>query len=89
MRQIITQEGTQWGAEADIKGFFDHVSQGHLMGFLEQRIADPCFVRVIRRFLKAGVMEEGVWSASEQGTPQGGLVCRCLRTSTSITYWTS
>ncbi len=48
------------------------------MGFLEQRIADPCFVRVIRRFLKAGVMEEGVWSASEQGTPQGGLVSPVL-----------
>jgi retron-type reverse transcriptase len=76
--QIITQEGTQWGVEADIKGFFDHVSHGHLMRFLEQRIADPCFLRVIRRFLKAGVMEEGVWSASEEGTPQGGLVSPVL-----------
>lgn len=76
--QIITQEGTQWVVEADIKGFFDHVSHGHLMRFLEQRIADPCFLRVIRRFLKAGVMEEGVWSASEEGTPQGGLVSPVL-----------
>ena len=68
--------GSGW-LRRDIKGFFDHVSHGHLMGFLEQRIADPCFVRVIRRFLKAGVME-GVWSASEQGTPQGGLVSPVL-----------
>jgi RNA-directed DNA polymerase len=57
--QIITQEGTQWVVEADIKGFFDQVSHEHLRRFLKQRIADPCFLRVIRRFLKAGVMEEG------------------------------
>jgi RNA-directed DNA polymerase len=76
--QIITHEGTQWVVEADIKGFFDHVSHGYLMRFLEQRIADPCFLRVIRRFLKAGVMEEGVWNASEEGTPQGGLVSPVL-----------
>jgi RNA-directed DNA polymerase len=68
--QSITPEGTQGVVEADIKGFFDQVSHGHLRGFLEQRIADPGFLRVIRRFLKGGVMEEG--------TPQGGLVSPVL-----------
>lgn len=64
--------------EADTKGFFDNVSHDHLMRFLEHRIADPCFLRIIRRFLKAGVMEDGVVSASEEGTPQGGLVSPVL-----------
>lgn len=75
---IITYEYTQWVVEADIKGFFDHVSHEHLMRFLEHRIADPNFLRTIRRFLKAGVMEDGIVEASEEGTPQGGLVSPVL-----------
>ncbi len=71
--EFITNERTQWVVEADIKGFFDHVSHGHLMRFLEQRIADPNFLRIIRRFLKAGVMEDGVVSETQEGTPQGGI----------------
>jgi RNA-directed DNA polymerase len=76
--EIITNEHTQWVVEADVKGFFDHVSHDHLMRFLEHRIADPRFLRILRRFLKAGVMEDGVVSASEEGTPQGGLVSPVL-----------
>jgi len=75
---IITYEYTQWVVEADIKGFFDHVSHEHLMRFLEHRIADPNFLRTIRRFLKAGVIEDGIVEASEEGTPQGGLVSPVL-----------
>ena len=76
--EIITHEHTQWVAEADVKGFFDHVSHDHLMRFLEHRIADPRFLRIFRRFLTAGVMEDGVVIASEEGTPQGGLVSPVL-----------
>jgi group II intron reverse transcriptase/maturase len=76
--EIITHGHTQWVAEADVKGFFDHVSHDHLMRFLEHRIADPRFLRILRRFLKAGVMEDGGVSASEEGTPQGGLVSPVL-----------
>ena len=72
--EIITYEKTQWVVEADIKGFFNHVSHEHLLRFLKHRIADPRFVRIIQRFLKGGVMEDGVVSTSEEGTPQGGLV---------------
>jgi RNA-directed DNA polymerase len=72
--EIMMLERTQWVVEADIKGFFDHVSHTHLMRFLEHRIADPNFLRLIQRFLKAGVMEDGAFRASEEGTPQGGLV---------------
>ena len=76
--EVITNEQTQWVVEADIKGFFDHVSHSHLVRFLEHRIADPNFVRLIQRFLKGGVMEDGVFHASEEGTPQGGLVSPVL-----------
>ena len=71
--EVITNERTQWVVEADIKGFFNHVSHDHLVRFLEHRIADPCLLRIMRRFLKAGVMEDGAVWASEEGTPQGGL----------------
>lgn len=76
--EIITLDQTQWLVEADIKGFFDHVDHDWLMKFLAHRIADPVLLRVIRRFLKAGVLEEGRLYASEAGTPQGGLVSPVL-----------
>ena len=76
--EIVTQERTQWVVEADIKGFFDHVSHAHLMGFLAHRIADERLLRIVRRFLKAGAMEAGVFSDTEAGTPQGGLVSPVL-----------
>ena len=76
--EVITNGHTQWVVEADIKGFFDHVSHAHLLRFLEHRIADPNFVRILRRFLKAGVMEDGRVSEVMEGTPQGGLVSPAL-----------
>jgi group II intron reverse transcriptase/maturase len=78
LAEIIAVRRTQWIMEADIKGFFDHVTHSHLHRFLAHRIADPRFLRIIDRFLKAGVMEDGRFSASEQGTPQGGLVSPAL-----------
>ena len=78
LAEIVTLERTQWIVEADIKGFFDHVSHEHLKRFLAHRISDPRLLRIIERFLKAGVMEDGVVSASDQGTPQGGLVSPVL-----------
>lgn len=76
--EVITNERTQWVVEADIKGFFDHVSHYQLVRFLKHRIADPRLLRIIQRFLKAGVMEDGAVRASEEGTPQGGLVSPVL-----------
>ena len=78
LAEVITVERTQWVVEADIKGFFDHVTHSHLLRFLAHRIADPRFLRIIGRFLKAGVLEDGAFSVSEQGTPQGGLVSPAL-----------
>jgi group II intron reverse transcriptase/maturase len=76
--EIITKDRTQWLVEADIKGFFDHVDHAWLMKFLSHRIADPILLRVIQRFLKAGVQIDGSYHASEAGTPQGGLVSPVL-----------
>jgi RNA-directed DNA polymerase len=76
--EIVTWKATQWIVEADIKGFFNHVSHDWLLQFLAQRIGDPQLLRLVRRFLKAGVLEEGVYHASEEGTPQGGLVSPVL-----------
>ena len=58
--------------DADIKGFFDNVSQTWLMKFLQVRIKDPSFLLLVRRFLKAGYLEAGRIVVTEQGTPQGG-----------------
>ena len=76
--EIVTHARTQWVVEADIKGFFDNVGHDHLMKFLAHRIADERMLRIVRRFLKAGVLERGVFSASQAGTPQGGLVSPVL-----------
>jgi group II intron reverse transcriptase/maturase len=76
--EVITNGRTQWVVEADIKGFFDHLSHSHLLRFLEHRIADPNFLRIVRRFLKAGIMEDGTFTASDAGAPQGGLVSPVL-----------
>ena len=76
--EVITNGQTQWIVEADIKGFFDHLSHSHLVRFLEHRIADPNLLRIVQRFLKAGVMEDGAFTASEEGAPQGGLVSPVL-----------
>lgn len=75
---VIRRENTQWVVEADIKGFFDHVNHDWLMQFLAYRIKDPVFLRIVKRFLKAGVMEDGLWRHEDSGTPQGGLVSPVL-----------
>ena len=71
-------ERMQHLVEADIKGFFNHVNHEKLMQCIDLRIADPRFKRLIRRFLKAGVLEDGIFTATEDGTPQGGLISPVL-----------
>lgn len=64
--------------DADIKGFFDNVDHEWMMKFLGHRIADKRVLRYVMRFLKAGIMEDGVVSASDKGAPQGGLISPIL-----------
>lgn len=68
----------EWIVEADIKGFFDNVDHDWLMLFMERRIGDKRMLRMVKRFLKAGVMEEGKLYASEEGVPQGGSISPIL-----------
>ena len=69
----------RWVVEADIKGFFDHINHDWLEEMLAQRIADRSLIRIIRKWLKAGVMEElNQWSPSSEGTPQGGIISPLL-----------
>jgi len=64
--------------EADIKGFFDHVDQEWLMKFLAHRVGDNRIQRMVKRFLKAGVAEDGAITVSDTGTPQGGVISPLL-----------
>lgn len=64
--------------EADIKGFFDNVNQDWLMKFLAHRIEDKRIQRMVKRFLRAGVAEDGSVTVSDEGTPQGGVISPLL-----------
>ncbi len=70
----ISDTPVNWILDADIRGFFDSVSQEWLVRFLEHRIGDERVIRLVRKWLKAGVLDEGVWSLSETGTPQGAVI---------------
>ena len=65
----------RWVVEADIKGFFDHIDHDWLVKMLEERIDDDVLIRLIRKWLKAGVLEEnGAVTNPVEGTPQGGVM---------------
>jgi group II intron reverse transcriptase/maturase len=78
LNDIIYKQPVNHIIDADIKGFFDNVDHDWLMKFLEVRISDPNFLRLIKRFLKNGYMEEGIKHATDTGTPQGGIVSPIL-----------
>ncbi len=65
-------EGYEWIVDIDLEKFFDNVPQDKLMSFVGRVIHDPDTESLIRKYLKAGVMERGIYSPTEQGTPQGG-----------------
>jgi group II intron reverse transcriptase/maturase len=67
-----------WILDADIRSFFDSVSWEWLVRFLEHRIRDPRMIRLIQKWLKAGVLEEGVVTVSDQGTGQGSVISPLL-----------
>lgn len=75
---IIEQRPVNYIVDADIKGFFDHVDHEWLMKFLKVRIADPNILRLISRFLKAGVVDAGMRYDTPEGTPQGGCASPIL-----------
>jgi RNA-directed DNA polymerase len=74
----ITSTRVNWILEVDVRSFFDEVSQSWLIRFLEHRIADPRILHLIQKWLKAGILEEGVVTVSDKGTGQGSVISPLL-----------
>ncbi|WP_417184540.1 reverse transcriptase domain-containing protein [Alistipes putredinis] len=73
-----TFSGAKWFIEGDIKGFFDNIDHDVLVGILWERISDDRFIRLIRKFLKAGYVEDWTFHNTYSGMPQGGIVSPIL-----------
>jgi RNA-directed DNA polymerase len=74
----LERKKVNWVLDADIRGFFDNMSHEWTLRFIEHRVADRRILRLIRKWLKAGVSEDGQWSETKQGTPQGAVVSPLL-----------
>ncbi len=68
----------KWVLDADIRGFFDNVSHEWILKFIEHRVADRRILRLIQKWLKAGVSVDGEWLENKIGTPQGSVVSPLL-----------
>ena len=74
----IRSKKVNWILDMDLKGFFDTIDKEHLLELVGLRIADTRVLRLIRKWLNAGIIEEGVWSETETGTPQGAVISPLL-----------
>lgn len=74
LHEVIAGRKVEWVLEADLKNFFGSLSHDWMLRFVEHRVGDPRLISLIRRWLKASVLEDGDVHSSEQGTPQGGSI---------------
>jgi RNA-directed DNA polymerase len=74
LNEIIAGRKVSWVLEADIKNFFGSLDHGWLLRFVELRVGDPGIISLIRRWLKAGILEDGEIHPNTEGTPQGGSI---------------
>ena len=74
LNEVIAGSKIGWVLEADLKNFFGSLSHEWLLRFVEHRVGDPRLISLIRRWLKAGVLEDGEVHPNEEGTPQGGSI---------------
>ena len=74
----IKRKKVNWILDLDLKSFFDNISHEKLIQLIGQRVADPRMLRIVQKMLEAGVMEDGVWSETEVGTPQGSVASPLL-----------
>jgi len=74
LNEIIAGGKVSWVLEADLKNFFGSLSHDWLLQFIKHRVGDPRMISLIRRWLKAGVVEDGEVHSNEEGTPQGGSI---------------
>ncbi len=78
LREECIKTNTNWILSADITGLFDNIDHGYLREFLKLRVNDGGIIRLVGKWLKAGVMEEGKFYQSDTGTPQGGVISPVL-----------
>jgi RNA-directed DNA polymerase len=78
IRENCMNMGIRWILDADIKGYFDSIRHDLLREFLRKKMNDGTIIRFIGKWLNAGVLEEGKWSSSDIGTPQGGVISPLL-----------
>jgi RNA-directed DNA polymerase len=81
----IQRKRVNWVLDADIRDFYGTIDHGWLMKFLEHRIADRRMLRLIHKWLKAGILQEGIWSETEEGVPQGATIS-CLLANVYLHY---
>ena len=74
----ISRKKVNWVLDCDIRGFFDNLSHEWLLKFVQHRVADRRILRLIQKWLKAGVLEEGEWKDTTMGTPQGSVISPLL-----------
>ena len=74
----LRRKKVNWVLDLDVRGFFDNVSHEWLVKFVEHRIADRRIIRLIQKWMKAGVSEEGEWTETKVGTPQGAVASPLL-----------
>jgi group II intron reverse transcriptase/maturase len=74
----IMRKKVNWIVDLDIRSFFDRLQHAWLVKFVEHRMGDQRVVRLIQKWLKAGVLEQGQWSETEQGSPQGAVISPIL-----------
>ena len=75
---VLLKKKVNYVLDADIRGFFDNLDKSWLIKFVEHRVADPRIIRLIQKWLNAGVMEEGEWSDTKTGSPQGSVISPLL-----------
>src|SRR5262245_21763608 len=74
LNEVIAGGKIEWVLEADLKNFFGSLDHEWVLRFVEHRVGDPRVINLIRRWLKAGVLEDGAVHPSDEGTPQGGSI---------------
>lgn len=74
----LKRKSVNWILDADVRAFFDNLSHEWLLKFLQHRVADRRMLRLIQKWLKAGILEEGEWKNTQMGTPQGSVISPLL-----------
>jgi len=78
LRSFIMENGARWVLDVDLRQYFDTIDHGHLRAFLARRVADGVVRKMIDKWLKAGVLDDGQLRRSDVGTPQGGVISPLL-----------